>query len=152
MNYVLGFMFCDDCQMVALIRKDRPAWQAGKLNGIGGKMEDADRSPLCAMIREFREETGAETIPQDWKHFADMKGEDFDGKGIYRVHCFTCFGDVDALDSITSEKVRVLRTDQVTAGLYRSVDNLPWLTALASTVVRGFGPNFTLINYNPPRS
>ena len=36
-KYVVGFMFSPDKQFVALIRKNRPEWQAGKLNGIAGK-------------------------------------------------------------------------------------------------------------------
>lgn len=55
-RYVLGFLFSEDGSRVLLIWKNRPAWQAGKLNGIGGKIEDGEQ-PLDAMKREFVEET-----------------------------------------------------------------------------------------------
>jgi hypothetical protein len=55
-RYVLGFVFSEDSSRVLLVWKNRPAWQAGKLNGIGGKIE-AGETPLQAMQREFREET-----------------------------------------------------------------------------------------------
>ena len=35
-GYACGFLFSDDRRHVVLIRKRRPAWQAGKLNGVGG--------------------------------------------------------------------------------------------------------------------
>lgn len=54
-KYVLGFLFSRDFTRVVLIKKNRPSWQADKLNGIGGKVEDSDTSSLAAMIREFRE-------------------------------------------------------------------------------------------------
>jgi hypothetical protein len=34
-RYVLGFMF-DQHDNVLLVEKSKPAWQAGKYNGIGG--------------------------------------------------------------------------------------------------------------------
>lgn len=55
-RYVLGFMFDHEEKHVLLIWKNRPKWQAGKLNGIGGKIE-AGETPLQAMEREFTEET-----------------------------------------------------------------------------------------------
>lgn len=42
---------------VLLVLKDRPAWQKGKLNLPGGKIEDGE-TPLKAAIRELKEETG----------------------------------------------------------------------------------------------
>ena len=38
-EYVCGFLFSPDRKKVLLIRKRRPAWQAGKLNGVGGKVD-----------------------------------------------------------------------------------------------------------------
>lgn len=54
-SYCLGFVFYD--RKVLLLRKNRPKWQAGKLNGLGGHIED-NESPWSAMQREFQEETG----------------------------------------------------------------------------------------------
>jgi hypothetical protein len=73
-RYVLGFCFDDDCEKVLLIEKRRPAWQAGRLNGIGGKIE-AGETPAQAMVREFAEETG-DTVPGslDWRPFARLCG------------------------------------------------------------------------------
>ena len=55
-RYVAGFAFNMDGDRVLLVLKKKPAWQNGRLNAIGGKIE-ANESPLQAMVREFREET-----------------------------------------------------------------------------------------------
>lgn len=65
-THVLGFAHCRSfVPLVLLIRKLRPAWQAGRLNGVGGKVEFGE-SPDEAMAREFREETGHEA-PLNWR-------------------------------------------------------------------------------------
>lgn len=72
-QYVLGFAFNrpngPEAQ-VALINKRRPAWQANRYNGIGGKVEPTDTSVQHSMAREFQEETGVITEPSAWRHFA----------------------------------------------------------------------------------
>lgn len=72
-RYVAGLYFWKS--QVLLIRKEKPAFMKGKLNGIGGKMEDRE-SPLSSMIREFEEETGLHVF--DWKHFATLQGRNFE--------------------------------------------------------------------------
>lgn len=64
-NFVLGFMFNDSLDHVCMITKNRPLWQAGFLNGVGGKIERVETA-LEAMTREFQEETGAHTKLTDW--------------------------------------------------------------------------------------
>lgn len=63
-NMVLGFIFNDKMDMVLLIRKKRPKWQAGFLNGIGGHLEPKEQSGTYdwsgAFIREVKEECGLE--------------------------------------------------------------------------------------------
>src|SRR5690349_16479461 len=76
-EYVCGFMFDRDMARLVLIRKSKPQWQAGKLNGVGGKVEligmhglsQCYETPQRAMAREFKEETGYTTRPEDWRLF-----------------------------------------------------------------------------------
>ncbi len=68
---VVGFAFSDDFRTVLLIRKRKPASQAGLLNGVGGKVEPGE-SFIDAMIREFSEEAGINTLQSDWTHFASL--------------------------------------------------------------------------------
>lgn len=73
-HYVCGFMFNSDYSKVLLIEKQRPAWQKGKWNGIGGHIE-AGETPNQAMAREFEEEANIVTAAEDWKEFAILEDE-----------------------------------------------------------------------------
>lgn len=68
-EYVVGFCFNGPKNRVVLIRKARPAWQAGLLNGVGGHIEPGE-SPDEAMRREFYEETGK--VVGGWTPFAKL--------------------------------------------------------------------------------
>ena len=65
-KYVVGFLFNEGLLEVLLIRKLKPLWQRGKLNGVGGKILPTE-SPLEAIRREFSEETGVR--PPTWLPF-----------------------------------------------------------------------------------
>jgi 8-oxo-dGTP diphosphatase len=60
-HWVVGFVFKNRDE-VTLVMKNRPEWQKGKLNGVGGKIEAGETSAQ-AMRREFKEEAGAD-IPE----------------------------------------------------------------------------------------
>lgn len=83
-QYVLGFLFDERGKNVALIRKEHPEWQKGKLNGLGGKVELGE-PPFEAMCREFKEEAGV--YLDTWKPFATILGKD------YTVYCFKAFSE-----------------------------------------------------------
>lgn len=83
-QYVLGFMFNPAKTKVVLIKKTKPDWQKGKLNGVGGKIEK-DELPDVAMVREFKEETWVKTKPNDWYLFTILT----DVSKTYEVFCFT---------------------------------------------------------------
>lgn len=96
--YVCGFYF-DDSGNVLLLKKAKPSWQRGKLNGIGGSVEK-NESLIDAMCREFIEETGLATLPEDWEQLAIMffddsviwfyysKGESFVAKSLPDEPCY----------------------------------------------------------------
>lgn len=135
-RYVVGFMFNPERTHVALIRKNKPKWQAGLLNGIGGKIEDFDTSPKAAMIREFEEEAGVTT---EWKSYAAMLGPD------WSVECFATHGDLSELVSKTDEKIEVSDV----ANLLRRdmIENLPWLIAMAVDFLEDGRPQWAAITY-----
>jgi len=122
-TYVLGFLF-NDKKQVWLIRKTKPEWQKGKLNGIGGKVEMGEDC-VAAMIREFKEETGL-TIT-NWDKFCTLS----DGLK-YQIICYVA----------NSNEIPQTTTDEV-VGLYDS-KNLPddvlfnsyWLIPMAATGYR----------------
>ena len=141
MDYVLGFVF-SDCldSKVLLIEKTKPAWQKGKLNGIGGKIEPGE-TPLEAMVRETNEETGLSVV--DYVHYCTMSfAQD-------TVLVFVGFADFDLLrdESPTEEKLHVVKIPDVLLKKTEipTMSNLPWLIAMAHD--RGF-KTFLTVNYN----
>jgi len=85
---VVGFAFSDDVTGVLLMTKNRPDWQKGLLNGIGGKIEDGE-TPAYAMSREAREEAGLEL---EWIHKGVMRGTNDDGSQ-FECHIFFTYDD-----------------------------------------------------------
>jgi 8-oxo-dGTP diphosphatase len=126
-EYVCTFLFSEDRSRVLLIRKNRPAWQAGKLNGIGGKIERGE-TPLEAARREFLEETGVTLAAEGLEHVLTLSGGDDFGSGeAWRGYFFRAFGDVGAARSLTDEGVEV---HAVRPWREDTVPNLRWMVEL----------------------
>jgi 8-oxo-dGTP diphosphatase len=123
-RYVLGFAISKSSR-VLLIRKRRPMWQQGKLNGIGGKIE-GNESDAEAMVREFWEETAVRTVKGQWHHFATLEGSE------YEVICFVTYSNrlVQLAKSATDEPIEA----HDIADLYNqdTLPNVPYLVGLAN--------------------
>lgn len=139
-RYVVGFMFNEARNTVALIRKSKPDWQKGLLNGIGGKIE-AGESAEFAMMREFCEESGATTHPGDWKHYCRLSGPD------WRVEFFVTTGSVEGLKSMEEEPLEVLPIHDIALNRIDMVENLPWLIAAALDHLHDGRPVFLEATY-----
>jgi 8-oxo-dGTP diphosphatase len=139
-EYVLGFMFSAAFDRVALIRKNKPDWQRGKLNGIGGKIES--ESKYLAMIREFKEECGYQTHREQWDYYCRMEGNGF------TVHCFATVGDLSMCKTCESEKVEIVYVKHLLTE--RMIENLPWLIHLAIDYLEDRRPLFTVAAYDQP--
>jgi 8-oxo-dGTP diphosphatase len=70
-QYVLGFVFNERRDKVVLVRKKRPSFQVGKLNGFGGSIEEGEGSRQ-AMVREFKEESGVTTEEDQWTRLGNL--------------------------------------------------------------------------------
>jgi 8-oxo-dGTP diphosphatase len=133
-DYVLGFyliptVFRDlrSSFRLPLILKNKPEFQAGRYNGIGGRVESFDETPFVAMAREFSEETGKITSPTDWRFFTTMSFPNDN-----HVHCFSAIGTLDGLllgdDSPTDERVVLFHASLLPD---RVMSNLRWLIPMA---------------------
>lgn len=134
-NWVVGLLFNTKGEL-ALVSKTHPAWQAGKLNGVGGKIEEGE-SAAEAMQREFTEEAGAEV--KEWREFALLKVQDG------QVHFFVAHGDY-TLQSMTDEKVGWYEVSDLKA--LPLIQNLEWLIPLALDK----NNHYTTIEYFQPDS
>ena len=123
MNYCAGLLFSRDREHVLLVDKRRPAWQAGRLNAIGGKLELRE-SPLQAMHREFFEEAGVSGI--DWKPLAALTGPNF------HVAFYVAFDDViDQAYTAEDEPILKIGVRHVLQPGSRIIENLRVLIPLA---------------------
>lgn len=146
-EYVLGFLFSYGFGEVVLIRKNKPEWQAGKLNGLGGSIEPADKSPLSAMRREFKEECGADI--DNWGKFATMEGPG------WRVDCFVAFRSraylYATVCTATEEKVGVYEPetfydlDKEAFSTEELLPNVFWLMSMAREFITGKQPALTIL-------
>lgn len=124
-EYSVGFLHND--HEVVLIRKNRPAWQAGYLNGVGGHIEKYE-DPHSCMVREFREETGVGVGP--WEHFATLLGEHA------MIHCFAVYDPegmfIYDVKTTTDEDIEIWPFDDLNGFLEHSqtVPNLEWILPL----------------------
>ena len=150
-HYVVGFMFSMDNTKVALIRKKRPAWQAGLLNGIGGHVE-ASESYAHAMVREFKEETGGDSTVGGWERYAQLTGHSRGGRfgsGESRFHIdvLCSQGDLSGLKSKTDEEIVIVDVAVIHPLRRDMVDNTPWLVGLAIDCLEDGRPDLTVATY-----
>ena len=153
--YVAGFLFDDARERVVLVRKNRPDWQAGKLNAVGGHVERKTLGHSCydsicdvanfdpctcpyetpedAMRREFREEAGPEL---DWQQFAVLEGRGF------VVSFFRAFGDVSMVQTLTDEEIVVTSVQDIPT--LNTIPNLRWLIPMALSMDADRATFFTI--------
>ena len=124
-RYSVGFAFSQDATKCVLMHKNRPANQAGKVNGIGGKVELIE-TPAQGMAREYMEETGVITDPFDWEEYATLEGSD------WTVHCFRLFDDeaVEQAKTMTDEMVFIWNIDS-SDRTFDFFENASWLFYMA---------------------
>lgn len=124
-EYVVGFMFktYSGVTEIVLIRKNKPEWQKNKFNGVGGHIEQSlSESPITAMVREFKEETGVDTFESDWTNFVVLFGPDYI---LYFYYSFTSPSTI--LQQITDEHVAFYNLNDLPSYL---IPNLRWLIPL----------------------
>jgi len=130
---------------VALIKKSKPDWQAGRWNGIGGKVEPTDASDAAAMAREFEEETGVWIEPAQWRRVGTMANP----QEGWAVEVFTAVDPhVSDVDTMEEEEVKLWHPDAFMYYSNRSrvMNNVPALIQLCQIEPERHGvPKFALV-------
>lgn len=109
-RYTVGIYFDKELTKIALILKNRPAWQNGLYNFIGGTIEDGENGLEC-IVREFEEECGVYVSPDDWVNIGLIRN-----KNNYEVELFS------ALQEDYHKEIKTMEDQEV--GWFE-LDNLP---------------------------
>jgi 8-oxo-dGTP diphosphatase len=139
-----GFSFSPDLARVVLItnhtKNPQLLWH-DKMMGLGGKLEGTE-SPLDCMVREFREESGVQTRPEDWSRYCLLAGTNQSRSGAikFRVYCYYHVGDAYKLvrSAEPDKHVKAYLVANLYGGL-RSLmySNAQWLLTMALTLATG---------------
>jgi 8-oxo-dGTP diphosphatase len=120
LEYVLALLFTADAREVVLVRKTRPAWQAGRVNALGGKVHE-EEAILDAARREVREEAGV--VVDTWDEFLVWHDAE------YRLRAVRAFDDAARLArTAEDQEVFLARVDELPPNL---IENLRWIIPLA---------------------
>jgi 8-oxo-dGTP diphosphatase len=120
--YVLALLFTPDARRVVLMRKTRPAWQAGRVNALGGKLLPGE-SAAAAASREVNEEAGVQVPVDAWRELVIWRDP------MYRMHVLAAF-------HTAAERARTAEDQEVFLADVRdlpgeSIENLRWIIPLA---------------------
>ena len=148
-KYVAGLLFSEDLTRVLLIEKQKPEWQRGLLNAIGGKIETYyAESPREAMDREFWEEVKYTPHPfchlaykpeLFWSEFCILRGKDFEVAFFCATSSDMCFA------SNEEEQVGVYVVDDIVN--QATVENIPWLIYAAIDHLQDGRPKMLEVRY-----
>ncbi len=118
--FVLALLYSVDHRQVVLMRRTRPVWQAGRVNGLGGRLMPGETAATAAR-REVREECGVDVA--EWREV--LVWEDAE----YVMHVMRGESE-QAREARTMEDQEVFLAD-VHALPHNVIDNLRWLVPLA---------------------
>lgn len=124
----LGFIYTPDFEHVLLIRKQRPAQHAGKLNGLGGKFEVNEDAHEC-MSREVKEESTVEIPPEQWKKMGAMYWQEWEVEMFATIYT----GALEDIASLASEEVGWYLVESLPDDV---ISNLHWLVPLGVDVLQ----------------
>lgn len=122
-NFTMGIIFSADLANVYLLRKDHPEWQAGLLNGVGGKLNTGESYAVC-MAREGKEESG---YSGEWQHLGSMRGQNDVGAFQCEVFYSVMAAKVKEPKTCEAEKIEKHPVADLPALIPQMVPHLPML-------------------------
>lgn len=146
-RYVLGLAFTEN-NSVVMVQKNRPDWQAGKLNFIGGKVEPGE-NPFDTMTREFFEETGVKTDSSEWTYIGSMVREKPGNEHCFEVSIYVAGPSDKFLNCRTMEDEEIIIVPRSKFTIDRSLDqwyisNIRTIYEFATSMDRRDGAHITI--------
>jgi len=168
-RYSAVALFSQDLDHVLLIHKQKPAWQAGKANFPGGKVEESDQPSACnspddpyactcndmvyhnCAHRELLEETGLDVPAAQLQLFCKLRYKTAEGDTA-ECYFFAAVGEVFDAKTFEAEQIFVGDVMDVVTGtaLFQywsnqpnvwlpTMPNLPYLVAMAQQCLHSEG-------------
>lgn len=125
MDYVVGFTYRDNGDLL-LMKKLRPDWQIGLLNGPGGKIEE-DEHKTEAIRREFLEEAGVDIEEANWELFCTLQS------GGHIVYFFVATKTINTVYQTTDEELVWVDPQNLPDNV---ISNLRWLVPMSKAKYR----------------
>jgi len=118
-KFVLAFIFDQTFEHVLLMHKNRPAWQDGLVNGLGGKVE-AGETAVQSVSREVEEESGLKIKEEDWTFAGFVYSDSFN------LDVFGCVykGNPSDAQTLEDEPIEWFSVNNLPNN---TINNLPWL-------------------------
>ena len=133
-HYTVGFVFNATLDRVLLMHKLKPEWQAGKLNGLGGKIEEGEDALAC-IVREIQEESNLVTQKSAWKEIGILHG--VDGEVIFFGLVYS--GPESAAQNSEEETIAWYDVEALPANI---VPNLAWLIPITLSKLKNEGMEY----------
>jgi len=139
--FTVGFVFDTTLEQVLLVHKLKPATQAGKLNGVGGKIEDGETAIEC-MVRECQEESALLIPAVDWKEYATIKDTNGTNPGA-KIYVFAALysGKMSDASKNDYEEVEWFPYNALPETIWR---NLSFLVPMAREALQGHQAKVTI--------
>ena len=121
-KYTIGLLFNNDLSKILLVHKEKPEWQKGKINAVGGKFENGETGLDC-IVREVREETSLNTDAHMWSHIGTLY-QDFGDMEV-----FGCIykGEESDAQKNDHEDIEWFSVDNIPTNI---MENLRWIIPL----------------------
>src|SRR4030042_6702107 len=132
-KYVVGFLFDNTLENIVLIKKEKPEWQKGLLNGVGGKIEK-DETPLKAMVREFEEETSMKVY--NWTEFLTLNAKNCQVYFFYAIE-----ENITNVKTIAKEQIEIHNIS--TLHYLKTISNLKWLIPMCLDIDHNYAVAYT---------
>lgn len=118
-KYVVAFVFNTDFTSVLLMHKNRPAWQDGLVNGLGGKVNDGEDT-FATVSREVEEESGLQISKDSWVKVGKVHS------GSFTMDVFGHRYEGDMNDAVTKEDepIEWFKVSELPSNI---IENVPWL-------------------------
>jgi len=131
-KYASTLAFSEDLRKVALVKKNRPSWLAGKWNAIGGNIEHGE-IPVAAAMRELAEEAGL--YVDNYQRMLPFARIEWAGQAACQMYA-TIVPNIDFARTKTDETVMVWTVSTLPAYYCDLSDDLCALVEMARMALR----------------